>query len=497
VGFGGLLFAASLVLEEHGTTDPGRLLFGVDVDPEVFNPLSPLRSHRFRQKNFVNADFFAIRNRRFPSRFRAIVANPPFLRHHQFGEPTRAAARNAALESGVALPKTSALWAYFVVHATTFLAEGARMGLVLPRTFLHADYAKHVRQFLVDRFGQVSVVSFPSRLFAETPEQVVFVLASEHGQKSSGLHYHETDCLSRLDLQSTGAASPRIEAIEVPSRLSLCERNILAKVRQHSQATTLGDAARLSIGTVTGANSFFVRSRGDVLRLTPNEIHSRPIVSRSTDLLGIDWTERDHQRLAATDRPSFLLLVREPPPHPSSLASEIKAGADVGLALRYHCRRRRLWYQLDEPPEPPDAFLPYSSNQVPRLISNSAGSLSTNSIHQVRWLARDRNASGALVGSLTSLWSVMIESTAASRGRGALKLELRIAQKLLIPDVPVQVEVVRECDKLLREGRHTDARELADRIVLKQIFGLRAAEIEVLRNAANRLREFRLSNKAT
>jgi hypothetical protein len=91
----------------------------------------------------------------------------------------------------------------------------------------------------------------------------------------------------------------------------------------------------------------------------------------------------------------------------------------------------------------------------------------------------------------------MIESTAASRGRGALKLELRIAQKLLIPDVPVQVEVVRECDKLLREGRHTDARELADRIVLKQIFGLRAAEIEVLRNAANRLREFRLSNKAT
>ena len=123
--FGGCAFltAATSILAGKGVNEPGRLVFGIDIDKACLKYVRD-RSDLL-DKNCVFRDFLACSPhdvRGAP--FGAILGNPPFVRHHWLKGAARRAARASVTRSGVHLPETANTWAYFLIHSLQFLAEG-------------------------------------------------------------------------------------------------------------------------------------------------------------------------------------------------------------------------------------------------------------------------------------------------------------------------------------------------------------------------------------
>src|SRR5690606_34406576 len=87
-----------------------------------------------------------------------VVGNPPYVRHHHLNDEVRMTAKAVRERLGVPLPLQANLWAFFVLHSCGFLKEGGRAAFVLPQNFLHASYAKHVRDYLSEHFSRVDAI---------------------------------------------------------------------------------------------------------------------------------------------------------------------------------------------------------------------------------------------------------------------------------------------------------------------------------------------------
>ncbi len=108
--FGGCAFleAGAKVMEELGSRAGGAKVFGVDIDADCVEYVRS--SSRLRERNCTFEDFLALSPgdvRGAP--FRAVVGNPPYVRHHWVKDEKRAVARRIADESSVMLAETASL----------------------------------------------------------------------------------------------------------------------------------------------------------------------------------------------------------------------------------------------------------------------------------------------------------------------------------------------------------------------------------------------------
>ena len=154
---GGCAFlnAAARVLSERAVENPGQLLYGVDVDPSAAD--FARRSALLDGAHCITGDFLGTCPADLPGGpFAAVVGNPPYVRHHWLKGARREAARAVAAECTEPLPATASTWAYFVLHALTFLAPGGRLAMLVPEAILQARYAEPLRVTLAERFKRSS-----------------------------------------------------------------------------------------------------------------------------------------------------------------------------------------------------------------------------------------------------------------------------------------------------------------------------------------------------
>ena len=116
------------------------------------------------------ADFFDVEPD--PS-YSAVVGNPPYIRFQGFGGASRAASLRRAAAAEVSISGLASSWAAFVVHASTFLELGGRMGLVLPAELLSVNYAASIRRYLLASFASIELVLFEELVFAGVQADVV------------------------------------------------------------------------------------------------------------------------------------------------------------------------------------------------------------------------------------------------------------------------------------------------------------------------------------
>ncbi len=178
----GFLAAARRRLQALGCRDPKRQIFGCDVDKSAFGFLAdvlgpPVDAHNFRQEDFLDlkAGFH------WSDLFNATVGNPPYIPYQAIREGRRIELAQRAAVMGVPVGGRASLWAHFLIHAVSFVAPGGRMAWVLPGSFLQADYAVSVRDYLSRSFENVLCVLMHQRFFKEegTEEETVILLARD------------------------------------------------------------------------------------------------------------------------------------------------------------------------------------------------------------------------------------------------------------------------------------------------------------------------------
>lgn len=485
--FGGCAFlnAATTILASRGVSKPGKRVFGVDVDPTCMEYVR--KDQNLVEKNCIIRDFLSLSPKDIPGApFHAITGNPPYVRHHWFNGTTRKAGRAAMAAAGVALPETASAWAYFLIHTLSFIAKNGRLAMLVPEAILQADYATVIRDLLTSRFDHVCLVHIRDRLFEGTDEAVVAVAASEYGGKKGTLRVEAVerseDLAAVLNTPKGGSSTSHLTTPK-GRRIDPLAVQLLGELEQHSAVKKISDVAIVRVGLVTGANKHFIRNAKNLKQLgIPHESCVR-LISRTRWLSGLDFTEEDLQKLVDADQQA--ILVQPTPAHENTLGIKqwINEGIKADVHERYKCTIRDPWFRVDLQPVP-DAFATCARMGAPLIVLNRAGCQCTNALHAMYLNCKSVASLPAIaVGFLTSVVSVWAELHGRRYGGGVLKMEPGTLNRTPVPIAQDAENAFDELNKLIRDGRETEARKRADDLVLGDQLGLPKKDIKRLQDA--------------
>ena len=498
--FGGYVFleAASRRLKVLGTDLEGHrtLLFGVELDQDAFRA-----APRDEQATLLHGDFFDIRPEQEIPRVEAVVGNPPYVRYQDFNRSAEAAHRIAA-EAGVPLTRLASSWAPFLIHATSFVAEGGRLAQVLPAELIHAQYANGITRYLAANFDHVSIAVFEERVFPGALEEIVLLFAEGRSRKAEGsvdlVSFESLAAFDSSELFPTTASSGHSVASGklLSQLLPASTRSLLCELSEKVETKQLGDLAAVEIGAVTGANDFFLLSNNEAKGM-PSRIVP-PAVSKAAQIAGATLVTKDHSRLLAEGRKGLMFVADSGAASKNeAVRRHIAAGEEMGVPAAYKCRIREDWWSVPIPRRGvADLLLTYFASEHPRLVLNEARVLQTNTIHGV-YLTAQLDPTALAVAFYNSLTLLSAELVGRSYGGGVLKLEPTEAAALILPPIPRALgDLLGEVDALVRARKLEAVLDLVDPIVLGEGLGLSNGEIHELRKGGLRLRTRRRSRGA-
>ncbi len=504
--YGGCAFfaAARSRLRTLGARRPERQLFGVDVDPEAAVHLAALLNGHGRRPNFLIADFLGVRPGAFGMGMQAVVGNPPYVRHHALSDDQLRAARTALELNGDALDGRASYWAYFVLHAVQFLDKGGRLAFVLPAAVLNANYASPVRAALAQCFGSVRIAVLRERVFEGVDELAVIVLANGWRQGPARCTLTVLDESSEIPTWCGGRGAPGDQICLAPAGVGWKDclltpgaSRAFAEAVARPGVTTLGDLARVRIGTVTGANRFFVLSAEEVRRERLPESTLGWVLDSASRLTSLEVTNRDLTRAL---RDGHRVRLFDPGQATPSKRARAYVEGPLGSAAAKagHCTARQPWYALTDAAAP-DAFLSYVNHLAPRLALNLASASCTNALHRLWWKRPRSLADQRLVALsfLTSLSGLSAELRGRSYGGGVLKLEIGEAAAIHVAFPAIESlgdrdQAYKIACQWTRQGEWKAARSLADQVVLETGLGIPRRQTQQLARAQDALRAMRL-----
>lgn len=500
-GNGVFLAAAADRLRRLGAPRP--LVSGVELDPAAAAAArEAVGGYGVAADSVVQADFLALDPAGLP-RFDAVIGNPPFVRYQRLSREQRALATRRSAAVGVKLDALAASWAGFVVHAGSFLRPGGRLALVLPSEVGHARYAREIIAFLRNKFRSVRFVLFEEPLFATLDQGVVLLLASGYGRPSSSFEVATVSGAADLTrLAADGLAALRFRDLDpgplIAGRsrlhhawLSPQARDLLAWLRSSRRVSRLGQHARVTIGYVSAANSYFHLAPDEAVELDLSAVHLRRALFRSRGLVGLELTGHDWAAAAETGEAGLLFAPADD--DDPAVTAYLRHGVELGVPARAKARQRNPWWRVTRTAAP-DMILTAMTATSPQLSVNTVQVAVSNTLHAV-WR---RSGSGAApnaalaAAAQSSLARLSAELEGNPLGGGLLKLEPSAAQALLLPlpaDPQVEVEPVvwRAIDRRLRAGDRQGAAAAADAAFLSGIPGVEAEGVEVLAVAAETL----------
>jgi len=509
-GDGAFLEAAAKRFSEIGTRGPAiaRALTGVEiVAAEAEKSRARLQKVLGLDASIVvkNSDFFGWWQSTEQPMFDAVIGNPPFIRYQTFPEPHRSLAMGMMVEQGLKPNRLTNIWVPFVVAAAASLRPGGRLALVLPAELLQVAYASQLRSYLTDRFERIDIVACNELLFEKAEQEVVLLLADGALTTPSG----DNRCLVTMtEAQTVHEITARSPAIVIgdaqPKTVShdnekwlryfLSEREItfMQELRNSGATVNLSAHASVDVGVVTGKNEFFVLTSAQVEELGLDGF-TLPLVSRSAHLKGSQFGSADWVAMSAAGNRVNLLHVNPSGAKPTrALAKYLLLGERNEVHKGYKCSIREPWYAVPSV-WTPDGFLFRQIYDFPRVVLNTAGATSTDTIH--RLTCKSSNSERVIANTYTWLTAASAEIEGRSYGGGVLELEPTEAERLLMPATLNGAMPLAECDKLTRAGRLREVLEENARIVLQGHIGLSEKDCLMLRNIWTKMRDRRVARK--
>lgn len=469
-GEAAFLLAALRRLRGLGAGEPGRQVVGVEIDAGPLSEMRRLLTDEGESAVLLHQDFFDLAPDA-GAPFAVAIGNPPYIRYHRFRGVARRKGQLAAAASGVMLSGLASSWAPFIVHAARFLSHEGRLALVLPAELLHADYAGPVREFLLRRFGAVTVVTFDEAVFPGAMIDTVLLMAE--GGERRGLRIVQLRDSSQLaeldDLEPFGAAPARRWSIRTGGDGALA----LQRLHDRGALRRLGDVASVDIGFVTGANDFFMLTFAEAKRYGLSRRLFRPAIARPSQFRGAILRADEEAEMLRNERCGVLALAAPGlDERPTALGRYLRRGKRRGVHRGYKCRVRSPWYSVPGI-RVPDAFMSYMSNVTPRVVLNEAGFSSSNLVHQLTFHITERAYSRAYIAALHSSPALLsFELEGRSYGGGVLKHETREAERVQFPfDSRIAdafAELLPAIDLAIRAGGHEAAAEMVDALLVRE-----------------------------
>ncbi len=393
------------------------------------------------------------------------IGNPPFVRFQFVSEEDRIGALDVARESGLALAGVSNLWIPVLLTALTRLRLGGVFAFIVPAECFTGISARSVRTWLIRNVESLQADLFPPGSFPGVLQEVV-VLSGRLNPPSVPRHVAPLRVVEHVGAEPLvwihnvdESATTWTGYLLTPSQLAA-----LHQVIALSEFHPISKVARLSVSTVTGANEYF--SVDDSTRHQyALGAWTLPLLPRIRHATGLIFNEKDHDDLARLNCPRWLLSFAEnllSPEHNPAACSYLHKGELLGLHKRYKCRIRDPWYRVPIV-QPGSLMLSKRSHKYPRLIVNSAGVVTTDTIYQGRMVKPFEGREADLVAGFHNTATLLTaEIEGRSFGGGVLELVPTEIGRVSVPLLPKLGESLQHLDELARTAG-TDSDELVER----------------------------------
>ena len=490
-GFGGCGFleASKARLIELGVSsvNTNKHIFGCDIDQKAFEYLAKKIGPVSLKSHFIKEDFLKLTPSSFSkNKFDAVIGNPPYVSLHNMPELQRQQALSSLKGAKYKLGRRSSLWGYFILHATQFIKQGGRCAWVLPSSFLNANYALTIREFLEKNFAKVLIIPLSQRLFtSEGAEESTIILLAEGWMDGVVNNGSEIAFAELSDDLPVIVSKWTDEKFKYPI-LPCYEKSGFAYLRQDQQYSfrqlqclpdiaTLDGFVEIKIGIVTGANDFFIINAQTSKEKGIPYSALKPILLKLSQSKGLELTSDDLKKNIEQNVRCLLL---------NTIGNNLKLKGvnsylDTFPKDRLHkiatFKKRIYWHQPDDQNNP-DAFFSYMCDYGPRMTLNTADTTCTNSVHRIFFKDKARLETRMLlaISLQTSLTQLSAELVGRNYGSGVLKLEPSEASRLSIalPDNYDNKEIEKafiHMNVLLRNNKSDDARSYANDFILKPL----------------------------
>jgi hypothetical protein len=414
---------------------PGLAFYGTDIDEKV------LTGEVYRGANtFVeHRDFL----KNPPARhFKAIVANPPYIRHHRIDVQSKRQLKALAAQiAGISIDGRAGLHVYFLLQIIHLLAPGGRLAFLVSADICEGKFAPALWNWVTKNFHIECVATF-SEVAAPFPSldtnALIFFVKNEPPKS----HLVWTKVLER------GSEFQRFVAREFKGHVnkSICsEQRELCEALQTgfsrppnkrpASRYQLSDFAAVMRGIATGANEFFFLTERQITELgLPREFFKRA-VGRTRDVEKDVLTDIDMAQLDNDGRPTLLLSVESSfDSLPHSVRDYLAQGQSLQLPERALIRQRKPWYK-QEKRVVPELLFTYLGRRKTRFIKNEAKVLPLHCLHCIYTYSKDTNQIHALWQALNHPDTIAnLHFVSKSYGSGALKAEPQNLAKLPIPE---------------------------------------------------------------
>jgi adenine-specific DNA-methyltransferase len=450
-GGGALLLAAEQIFNEKGYSPSYAIeLYGCDKIPQN-GFLKHLQGH-----HLLKLDFF-----KYPldKKFDVILMNPPYVRHHIMSDRRRMECKKIVDEIH-GLKSTSDLWAYFLIKAVNHLNQGGNLGVILPWSFLQAEYARDIRKWLAERFENIQVLALGSHYFDNAQERTMLVWLKGFGQPVRSIKIsfsqHLPEGLRYRDLKRDSWESEEV--------LYSAAHDIDAIVRQYIEEydfRRFEEFADIRIGVVTGADIFFILDVDAAREGGFLHKHLIPIFTSSREFSGLSLNgNKPLKRLLSLNRRQY-----------DHYKNYIRKGIKGKYHLRSHSLRREPWYSVISG-QTPDAFFPYRASYIPYLVMNDQDAQCTNSIHRIYFKKLSHEERKWIQISLLSVpGQLSLEAYSKTYGQGILKIEPKALKRAIVSvgDADNVGPVYDKISELISQNNRVQAMEVATEFVNQKL----------------------------
>jgi len=437
-------------------TDQCRIT-AVEVDPLAMG--AARRAVRQTSRvSFVLADFLTWNS---PRRFDGVVANPPYLKHHNFHYGGNIFAE-IGRRNGVRLSRLANIYALFILEICRRLKEGGRAAIIVPGEWVNANFGVVLKRYLLAN-GLLKVLLYFSHhaeifrgalttasvLLIEKlhmPRPVDTVLCAYVTQDLS------VTCLAPL-LEGRTPTARGVFAQAIPTRTLLAAKkwDYLLKTGAPESAKgfiTLSQLAETKRGIATGANRFF-HIEGSTASANGLR-HQRLLkcIGRASDVRSLVFKGTDFDDLVARGKRAYLLDLRPPlAPHEERYVAK---GEAEDLPKRYLLAARAPWYTMERRTPSPIWAAVFGRKGL-RFVWNAANVRNLTAFHCIYPESSDPLFIKALVAVLNSR-RIQDLSKRQRRvyGGGLSKFEPRDLLDIQVPDLrTVSRSILRALSSLL------------------------------------------------
>ncbi|MDY7010826.1 MAG: N-6 DNA methylase [Planctomycetota bacterium] len=416
----------------------------IDVDPLALAAAKQVIGN-VPSVEFIQADFLTWRSDR---RFDGAIANPPYLKHHNFFYRGNIFSE-IGFRNHVNLSRLTNIYGLFILEICRRLKTGGRAAILVPGEWVNANFGMPLKNYLLSN-GLLKVLiyfSHYSLLFdnALTTASVLFIEKPERCKPrkkilTSYIKDRVNVALLKPLAQNRFPECDGVRTQWISTDLLLKEKKwdyVLGHVCDEALEgfVPLSDMAETRRGIATGANKYFHLS-ADAAR--NNNIPAGSIlecVGRSADVPSFIFLKSDFESLVAKGRRTCLLNFQ------GALTVDekdyITRGETDGLPKRYLLAARDPWYTMERR-NPSSIWAVVFGRKGLRFILNAAAVHNLTAFHCIYPISEDPLFIKALVGSLNSR---KVQHLAKRHrrvyGGGLSKFEPRDLLDIQVPDLRV------------------------------------------------------------